>query len=201
MPYFGGILKRYREKEGLSQAELAERLGISRSSVSMYERNEREPDFEMEERIADLFGTDINTLRGRESVGKDTTTIHILGYVQAGIPTDMITEILDDEEIPAAMARCGEYFGLRIKGRSMEPTFFDGDNIIVKKQPCADSGDIVVVAVNGENATVKILKKTSAGVVLQPKNPDFDPLFFTDEEVKSIPVTILGKVVELRRKL
>ncbi len=198
MASFGTLLKMYRDRANLSQAELAAKVGVSRGAISMYESDQREPGLDIESKIADILGVSIDSLHGRE---KTALKIPIYGYIQAGIPTDMITEILDDEEIPAAMARTAEYFGLRVKGKSMEPTFIDGDNIIIKKQPDADSGDIVVVAVDGENATVKILKKTTAGIMLQPKNPDFDPLFFTNEEVASIPVTILGKVVELRRKL
>ena len=66
MPEFKDMLKYFRIKEGLSQSELAEKLGISASRISMYEVGKREPDFESEEKIADFFNTDLNTLRGRD---------------------------------------------------------------------------------------------------------------------------------------
>lgn len=199
MERFGVIMKSCREREGISQVELAKKLGISRSAVGNYEQGIREPDFETEEKIADYFGIDLDALRGRK--GQDSVKLNVLGYVSAGIPFEMITEIVDDEEISAQMARTGEYFALRIKGNSMQPLILDGDNVIVKVQPDVDNGDIAIVAVNGENATCKIVKKSERGITLIPKNPEYDPLFFTTEEVMSIPVTILGKVVELRRKL
>ena len=66
MPEFKDMLKYFRTREGLSQSELAEKLGMSTSRISMYEVGKREPDFEAEEKIADFFNTDLNTLRGRD---------------------------------------------------------------------------------------------------------------------------------------
>ena len=63
---FKDMLKFFREREGWSQSELASRLGLSTSTISMYEGGKREPNFEIEERIADLFNTDLNTLRGND---------------------------------------------------------------------------------------------------------------------------------------
>ena len=67
MPEFKDMLKYFRMREQLSQSELAEKIGVSASTISMYEVGKREPDFETEERIADFFNTDLNTLRGRDS--------------------------------------------------------------------------------------------------------------------------------------
>ena len=72
MPEFKDMLKYFRIREGLSQSELAEKLGMSASRISMYEVGKREPDFESEEKIADFFNTDLNTLRGRDSESKIT---------------------------------------------------------------------------------------------------------------------------------
>lgn len=67
MPEFKDMLKYFRMREHLSQSELAEKLGVSASTISMYEVGRREPDFETEEKIADFFNTDLNTLRGRDN--------------------------------------------------------------------------------------------------------------------------------------
>ena len=67
------MLKFFRMREHLSQSELAEKLGISASTVSMYEVGRRQPDFETEEKIADFFNTDLNTLRGRDNESEQPT--------------------------------------------------------------------------------------------------------------------------------
>jgi len=67
MPEFKDMLKYFRMREHLSQSELAEKIGVSSSTISMYEVGKREPDFETEEKIADFFNTDLNTLRGRDN--------------------------------------------------------------------------------------------------------------------------------------
>lgn len=75
MPEFKDMLKYFRMREGLSQSELAEKLGMSASRISMYEVGKREPDFESEEKIADFFNTDLNTLRGRDIEASITQSV------------------------------------------------------------------------------------------------------------------------------
>ena len=67
MAEFKDMLKYYRKKYGYSQAELAEKLGVSASAISMYEIGQREPNFEIEEKIADFFNVNLNTLRGKDT--------------------------------------------------------------------------------------------------------------------------------------
>lgn len=127
--------------------------------------------------------------------------IPVLGYVRAGIPIDAVEEVLDYEEISEEMARQGEYFALQIKGDSMEPRIQEGDVVIVRQQSDIDSGDIAVVLVNGNDATVKKFVKHENGVSLVAFNAKYEPMFYTPKEIQELPVSILGKVVELRGKL
>lgn len=129
-----------------------------------------------------------------------STKIPVLGRVAAGIPLEAIEEILDYEEIPDSIARHGDYFGLRIQGDSMTPGILDGDVVIVRKQSSADSGDIVIAAINGKDATCKRLRRYQDGIELIPSNPSYQAKSFSNQEIESLPVTIFGKVVELRRK-
>ena len=98
------------------------------------------------------------------------------------------------------MATTGEFFGLRLKGASMEPRMREGDVVIVRKQSDAETGDTVVAMVNGDSATVKRIKKGPSGITLIPNNPAYDPMFYSNDEIAALPVRILGKVVELRAK-
>ncbi len=126
--------------------------------------------------------------------------IPVLGCVQAGIPVEAVKDIIDYEEITEEMARTGEYFGLRIKGNSMNPRMQEGDVVIVRKQQDVDSGDVAIVIVDNQEATCKQVKKHEYGISLVSFNTAFEPMFFTNEEIIKKPVAILGKVVELRAK-
>ena len=99
------------------------------------------------------------------------------------------------------MAAGGEYFALRICGDSMEPKMESGDTVIVRRQEDCESDDIAIVMIGGEDATCKRVKKLDSGIMLISSNPKYDPMVFSSEDVNELPVTILGKVVELRAKL
>ena len=139
-------------------------------------------------------------LGGDSSPSCDILSVPVLGDVAAGIPIEAIQDIVDYEEIDKAMMGNGEFFGLRLKGSSMEPRMRDGDVVIIRKQSDAETGDVVVAMVNGDSATVKKLKKGPSGITLIPNNPAYDPMFYSNEEIVQLPVRILGKVVELRAK-
>ncbi len=82
----------------------------------------------------------------------------------------------------------------------MSPILIEDDIVIIKKQEDFENGDIVVAIINGDEATIKKGKKTDNSILLQPFNTNYEPLIFTNEEMKSIPVTIIGIVKELKRK-
>ena len=100
--------------------------------------------------------------------------------MQAGIPIDAIEEILDYEEISEDMATSGDYFALQVRGRSMEPRMKEGDVVIIRQQPDVDNGDIAIVLVNGNDATIKKIGKSSEGIMLVPTNPAFEPIFYNN---------------------
>ena len=128
--------------------------------------------------------------------------IPVLGTVVAGLPMEAIENIVDYEEITPALAAQGEFFALRIKGQSMEPRICEGDVVIVKKQEDIESGDTAIVLVNGDEATVKKVKKTEEGITLIANNiAVYSPHFYSNKEIEELPVRIIGKVVELRGKL
>ena len=195
---FCDILKQLRKRAGYSQVELANILNLSKSTIAMYEVGNRMPDHEMMKTIAELFNVDLNYLYGMAP--KKGVRIPVYGTVAAGIPLDAIQDIEDYEEITEDMARTGEYAALKIKGNSMLPRFTPGDVVIVRLQDDVDTGDIAIVLVNGDEATCKKIKKTPEGVMLISTNPEFEPMFYTNQEIEEKPVKIWGKVVELRAK-
>lgn len=135
--------------------------------------------------------------------GRKIARIPLLGRVAAGIPIEAIENVEDYEElyIPA-LDDPHDYFALRIVGHSMEPRIWDGDVVIVHKQSDVDSGQIAVVLVNGDDATVKQVKKSENGLTLIGLNPTvYTPHFYTADEVNNLPVRILGAVCEVRGKI
>lgn len=215
---FNTVLRELRKKKQLTQAELAKLTGLTVSAISMYENGNREPNFETLEVFADFFNVDMNFLldkkRASPAAPQDASAplssdrrkiarIPVLGRVAAGIPIEAIENIEDYEErYISVLEDPHDYFALRIVGHSMEPRIWDGDVVIVHKQDDVDSGQIAVVLVNGDDATVKQLKKSSSGITLIGLNPTvYSPHFYTADEVISLPVRILGLVVEVRGKL
>lgn len=221
----GEWIKNYRDKHSLSMQEMADMCGFSKAYIGQLEKGINpstgkpiSPTIQAFDKIAQAVGLDLDVFL-KELDGNQLVTllpdktdkpsspakgIHIpvLGRVAAGIPIEATTDIEDWEEIPQSMAKTGEYFALKIAGKSMEPRMMDGDVVIVRRQPDVDSGDIAVVLVNGNDATVKQISKSDAGLTLIGWNPSvYTPRTYNKKECKELPVTILGKVVEIRGKL
>lgn len=196
-------LKEARKKSRLTQTDVAKIIGISQTGYSDWETGKNRVDARSLGRLAELYGVTVNYLLGIDENDAPAKGIRIpvLGSVAAGIPIEAIQDIVDYEEIDADMAAAGEYFGLRIKGSSMEPRIREGDVVIVRRQEEAETGDTVVVLVNGDSATVKRIKIEPNGIALIPNNPAYDTRFYSAAEVELLPVRIIGKVVELRGKL
>lgn len=158
------------------------------------------------ERIAKGTGVSVSYLAALASgeepqKNKSGVRIPVLGRVVAGIPIEAVTDIIDYEEIPEEMARTGEYFALRVQGDSMSPRICDGDVVIVRKQEEVENGEVAIVMVNGNEATIKEVQFSAFGLTLVGWNvAEYAPHFYPMDEVESLPVRIIGKVVELRGK-
>ena len=154
--------------------------------------------------LANYLGVTTSELLG-EAVGSSPSGVRIpvLGTIPAGIPLDAIEDILDWEEIPAAWTTGDrQYFGLRVRGDSMYPRYLDGDTVILQKEMTCESGDDCAVLVNGSEATLKqVMIKGDGSLELRPTNPAYPPRTYSPAEIESIPVQIIGVVVELRRKI
>lgn len=196
-------MRRYRKQCGYSQKDLASQLFVTQQAVGKWERGEATPNPETVLKIAKILGITTDQLLGDTATPASTggTWVPVLGDVAAGIPIEAVENIVDYEEIDSSMASTGEFFGLRIKGSSMEPRIRDGDVVIVRRQEDAETSDTAVILVNGDSATVKRIKKEPDGSLwLLPNNPAYDPQHYSPAEIAALPVRIIGKVVELRGK-
>ena len=200
---FMNNLNTYIDASGKTQAEIAKAIGVSPQTFNTWCKGIAIPRMGKVQALADYFLINKSDLIEEKKVARPTIatrTINVLGRVAAGIPINAIEEIIDTEEITEDMAKTGEFFGLLIRGHSMEPRICDGDVVIVRQQDDAETGDVVIVTVNGDEATCKRLKKYHDGIELISNNPSYDTLFFDNNEILTKPVRIIGKVVELRGK-
>ncbi|HAM62106.1 MAG TPA: LexA family transcriptional regulator [Erysipelotrichaceae bacterium] len=191
------------------QSDLSEKSGIGKSFISQYMSGKVMPKSDKISRIAIALGVKETWLLGYENdyhrdmmpiPSTNGIKIPVLGKVVAGLPIEAVQDIIDYEEISPELAKTGDFFALQIRGDSMQPVIIDGDIAIVKKQADVDSGQIGIVLINGHDATVKRVVKRESGIMLIPFNNNYEPLVFNHEEIISIPVEIVGRVIEIRRK-
>lgn len=199
-------LKTLRKLKGKTQQQIAKILNVSQNAYCKYELGAAEPNIDTLKFLANYFGVSVDYLIGKEDDLKNCkrgVKVPVLGTIPAGIPIEAIEDILDFEEITEEMANKGDYFALKVKGNSMLPTIWDGDIVIVKKQEDAENGKICVVMINGNDATLKEVKKDAQGIWVLPHNPtsEFTAKFYTNEEIEKLPVKILGVAVEIRRPI
>lgn len=216
----GQIIRAYREENSMSMDNFAKASGLSKGYISQLENNVNpktgeppRPSVETIRKAANgMFMTfdevmtnlddDIKIVDDKPEVKivKKAIRVPVLGNVAAGIPIEAIENVIDYEEISEELAHTGDFFALKIKGDSMEPRICNGDVVIVRKQNYAESGDLVIVLVNGDSATCKKLAKYPSGIRLIPFNQAYEPLFYSNEEIENKPVRIIGRVVENRQK-
>ena len=197
-------LKSARKAAGMTQAEVAKIVGITQNGYSYWENGKAKIDNESLAKLSRIFGVSIDYLIGvDDSLDGKAIRIPVLGSVPAGVPLEAIEDIVDWEDIPKSMATGGrEYFALQVKGDSMWPDYLPGDTVIVRRQPTCQSGEDCVVYVNGYEATLKQVRlNDDHSLTIVPRNQSYPPRTYSPEEIESLPVSIAGVVVELRRKI
>lgn len=193
--------------------ELSEKTGIDKSKISSYMsgRYKAKQDgvyllaHALNVNEAWLMGLDVPMERElntkKDELGNSVVPINILGTVKAGYNYLAQENIIGTIDVEKSLVGNGkDYFALKVKGDSMFPVLVEDDIVIIKKQDDFENGDIVVAIINGDEATIKKGKKSDNSILLQPLNTNYEPLIFTYDEMKSIPVTIVGIVKQLKRE-
>ena len=200
---FSKNLKYYLKLRNKTQLDLAKAIGVSNTTINNYVKGYNTPRMDKIDKICTYLNIERSNLledNEKRNIKPQGIKIPVLGTVAAGIPISAVEDILDYEEIPQSWQNQGEFFGLRIKGDSMKPDINNGDTVIVKQQSTANNGEVVIALVNGDDATCKKFEKLDNGIMLISNNSEYSPMYFSNEEVITKPVVIIGKVVELRRK-
>jgi len=193
------ILKELRQSRKETQSQVAKNLNMPQTSYQKYETTDiNSISSSTLLKFADYYGVSTEHLFGRNT--KKGIKIPVFGNIPAGIPIEVLDEIIDEEEISQDMASRGEYFCLRVSGDSMQPIILNKDIALIRKQDDCETNDIVAVHINGDGATLKKIKKEEEGMRLIPLNQEYKPMFYKWKDVEDLPIKIIGKLVETRRK-
>lgn len=213
----GTYLKELRKSKNLSLRKVDELTDITYSHLNMIENGIRRVTPALLKNLATLYNVDyldlyekagyIDLIEDDKKSKIDSKPkgmrIPVLGSIPAGIPMEMIEDIVDWEDISEEMLKGGkEYFALKVKGTSMWPKYLDGDTIIVLKQNDCESGQDAIVMVNGNDGTLKRVIKKDTGITLEPINQqEYNSVSYSNEDIEKLPIRILGVVKEIRRKI
>ena len=218
MPKFNERLKSLRTSSGLSQKAFADKIEMSKSSINMYERGEREPSLETLEAIADFFNVDMDYLLGKsviknrfmysfqnnvtksnepvDNIIPVSAMLPIYGCIPAGLPA--LAEEHIEGYMPTSVPNPDEYFYLRVNGDSMIGAgIVDGCKVLIHKQSSADDGQIVACRVNGDEATLKRFKHHGSIVLLKPENNAYDDRIIPVEDFENGNAQIIGVVKQI----
>lgn len=213
---FGENLKKLREEKCISQEELAEAIGVSKSTIGMYEQGKRTPNNRRDilRKLADYFYVSIDYLLGYDAQQAALTEndrarlgirpvsarkIRMLGKISCGEP------MMCDEEYETfvdAIDGIQADFCLAARGDSMiNARIFDGDIVFIREQESVENGEIAAIIVNDNEITLKrfYYHPDRSQVILQPENPVYKPMVYNGEELNHIRV--LGKAVAFTSKI
>lgn len=198
-------LKELRKQHKMSQLSLAKLLKISQQAVGKWETGRSTPDPLTLNQIADIFEVSVDYLLGR-SFGFDYSRptspsggevmLPVIGTVKAGYGALAFQEDYGMEIANVKNAK--EYFYLIVRGDSMEPRIHNGDLALVHRQPDVENGELAVILVENEEATLKKVIKKSGAVILQPFNQNYEAQVFLGEDIGNLQ--IVGKVIETKTK-
>ena len=130
------------------------------------------------------------------AAANDVRELPVLGRIAAGTPIEAIQHERDRLFVPESMLGAGEHFVLEVQGDSMiQAGIFDGDHVVIRKTDTANSGEIVVALVMGEEATLKRLRRKGASIALEAANPAYETRIFGPDQIE-----VQGKLVGLIRR-
>lgn len=211
---FSNRLQKAMQIRNIKASELSEKANIPKSAISQYLSGLYEAKQKSIFKLANvldvsegwLMGYDVPMERNLDTykidkLGNSVIPIPILGTVKAGYNYLAQENWIGTIDVETSLVGNGQdYFALKVHGNSMSPILIEDDIVIIKKQNDFDNGDIVVAIINGNEATIKKGKKNDNSILLQPLNTDYEPLIFTKDEIKSIPIEIIGIVKQLKRE-
>lgn len=209
--FLGKKIKEARNEKGLTQKQLAEEIikqgkKASNTAIANWESGLNSPDIDTLQVICNILGKDGNYFFDSKQPsiqfkGIDNKRLFpILGEVKAGYDMLSYENVIGYIAIDKDLGDPENYYALKIKGDSMAPILNEDDIVVVHKQNDVENGNVAIILIDDEEATVKRVYKTEKGIKLEAFNPYYPTREFTAEEIKNKPVKIIGKVIEARIK-
>lgn len=202
-------LKELRKEKGVSQAQVAEELNVTQSTVSGWETGVIKKSAEDAVRLADFFDVSVDYLLGRTDTDTNNITedavieFPVLDTICGGFD-EPIQEVDTGKKIllPIKALRgkpASDYFVLQAKGNAMYPKILDGDKILVLRTKSVDNSSVAVILLKGDNAILKNVYFSQSGnyVDLVPTNPNYETRRIMHNDFDD--VRIVGRVVKLIR--
>ncbi len=211
--FFSTNLKYLREKKGLSQNKLAEKIGVNQTTIARWEDDNRIPTIDNAVDVASALNVPLTDLIGKDlrfdnaeviDVNSDIIKIPVYGTIKAGIPIESQTDIIDYVDIPRSWTKGNkEFYGLKVSGDSMFPKYQDEDIVIFEKtnDTTLYNGKDCAVMINGTESTFKKVLINDQGIVLQAYNMAYGIKMFSKEDVINKPIKIVGVAREKRTKI
>ena len=211
--FFSTNLKYLREKKGLSQNKLAEKIGVNQTTIARWEDDNRIPTIDNAVDVASALNVPLTDLIGKDlrfdnaeviDVNSDIIKIPVYGTIKAGIPIESQTDIIDYVDIPRSWTKGNkEFYGLKVSGDSMFPKYQDEDIVIFEKtnDTTLYNGKDCAVMINGTESTFKKVLINDQGIVLQAYNMAYGIKMFSKEDVINKPIKIVGVACEKRTKI
>lgn len=198
-------IKELRIAQNLNQKDFAKIIGIAQPTLSGWETGRTQIDYENLNKLADYFKVSLDYLLGREAIKTvaivdlppENKKIPIIGSVKCG-PNGLAYQYLEGYVLVGEEFK-GDIVAFRCTGDSMKDIgITDGDLAIVRLQEDVECGELAVVTINGDEGTLKRVRKFEGGIILEAANQEYSPRVFTGQELELIH--IVGKVLEVRKK-
>lgn len=210
--YLNSNIKYLRNEKKISQQNLADEIGVDRSTVSRIENGEIETTVDNAIKLANVLNISLNDLVSKdlrfdnaEILKNDNIAmIPVYGTIKAGIPIESQSDIIDYVDIPKSWTKGNKkFYGLKISGDSMFPKYQENDIVIFEENEDIEAykNKDVAVMINGTESTFKKILVNEQGIVLQPYNTAYDIMMFSKEQVEQLPIKVVGIAREKRTKL
>ncbi len=206
-------IRMLRKQKHIGQVEFASLMGVSQPTVSDWENGRKFPASGKLVRLSEVLEASIGYILGYDQYDREPPS------PQEGSSSDRTdsapqparerhaTEsdprayeriVYEKENVTPDIARIGEKFMLRVFDNSMKPRILENDFVVVLRQDEVESGSLALISIGGNMLTIKRLESERGGYLLSSNSPFFRPVFYSAEDIRRIPVRVIGKIVEMR---